>query len=243
MRNKELCKKLLEVILQVKIAEIVYPEEQKTIDLTQDAKSVRLDVYVEDAEHTIYNIEMQATDTKNLPKRSRYYQSMIDLNLIEKGDSYNKLKKSYVIFICKNDLFGKNRSIYTFENICKEDPSIVLGDETTKIFLNAGGSGNDIPSDLRNFLTYLQEGTVIDGFTTILESEVKKAQNNEEWRREFMTLQMKEREKFEEGREEGREEGQLIIIAQLLNQRKITIEDAARMLNITVDVLKAKLNQ
>ena len=42
----------------------------------------------------------------NLPKRMRYYQGMIDLNILEKGENYKNLKKSFVIFICTFDLFG-----------------------------------------------------------------------------------------------------------------------------------------
>lgn len=56
---------------------------------------------------------MQSTDKKNLPKRTRYYQGMIDLNIINKGEDYNKLKKSYVIFICDYDEFGLGRHIYS----------------------------------------------------------------------------------------------------------------------------------
>ena len=61
-----------------------------------DARSVRLDVYIKDNKNTIYNVEMQTTNPRNLPKRSRYYQGMIDLNLIEKGENFNKLNKSYM---------------------------------------------------------------------------------------------------------------------------------------------------
>ena len=71
-----------------------------------DAKSIRLDVYVKDNENIVYNIEMQASDTKELPKRSRYYQSLIDLQLIDKGQTYRKLNRSYIIFICLEDIFG-----------------------------------------------------------------------------------------------------------------------------------------
>ena len=42
---------------------------------------------------------------------------MIDLNLLQKGEDYNRLKKSYVIFICTEDIFQKKRAIYTFENL------------------------------------------------------------------------------------------------------------------------------
>lgn len=79
-----------------------------------DGKGVRLDVYAADDEKTVYDIEMQATSNKNLPKRSRYYQGMIDLNLIKKGEDYKTLRKSYIIFICIFDPFGK---IYTVMNL------------------------------------------------------------------------------------------------------------------------------
>ena len=116
MRDKEICRETLEILLDKKIGEITYIDNQKTIDINYDAKSVRLDVYVED-ENRIYNIEMQVINKKDLAKRSRYYQSMIDLNAIEKGEIYRDLKESIVIFICKFDPFGKGLSKYTFENI------------------------------------------------------------------------------------------------------------------------------
>lgn len=49
----------------------------------------------------------------------RYYQGMIDLNILEKGGDYNKLKKSYVIFICTFAPYGQGRHLYTFEYLCK----------------------------------------------------------------------------------------------------------------------------
>jgi hypothetical protein len=44
MRNKELCKHFLELILGVKIQRIHFSDYEKTIDIRYDAKSVRLDV-------------------------------------------------------------------------------------------------------------------------------------------------------------------------------------------------------
>ena len=69
MRNSEICRQVLETILNIEIDRIEYPEEQKSIDMTVDAKSVRLDVYVRDFLGTVYNIEMQTTNTGDLPKR------------------------------------------------------------------------------------------------------------------------------------------------------------------------------
>lgn len=211
MRNKRLCKKLLEVILGIEIEKIEYPEEQKTIDLSMDARSVRLDVYVKDDKETIYNVEMQTINTRNLPKRSRYYQGMIDLNLIEKGEDFNKLNKSYVIFICLEDIFKDGRCVYLFENLCIQDTSIHLNDETTKVFLNPQGIIENVDEELANFLKYLAEGKPVDCFTKQLEEEVVKAKENEEWRREYMTLMMREREKYEEGHEAGFTEGEVLL--------------------------------
>ena len=110
MRNPKLCKELLERILpELKIEYMEYPELQKPIKEDVDARSVRLDVYVRDGEGTAYNIEMQAVDTKELPKRSRYYQGMIDLQLLDKNQSYKELNKSFVIFICMQDIFGRGK--------------------------------------------------------------------------------------------------------------------------------------
>ena len=69
MRNPKFCKPFLERILGINIARIEYPKSQETIDISADAKSVRLDNYVEDGKETVYNIEMQTTENKNLPKR------------------------------------------------------------------------------------------------------------------------------------------------------------------------------
>lgn len=155
MRNPKYCKTFLETILGVKIKRIEYPESQKTIDITLPAKSVRLDIYVEDDKNTVYNIEMQTSSNENIPKRSRYYQGMIDLNILDKGGDYSELKKSFVIFVCTFDLFGKGRHIYTFENRCIQDTSLPLGDGTTKIILNTKGTADDVSSDMKALLNYI----------------------------------------------------------------------------------------
>ncbi|MCI8379108.1 MAG: Rpn family recombination-promoting nuclease/putative transposase, partial [Lachnospiraceae bacterium] len=77
MRNPKYCKPFLETILGIKISHLEYPKSQETIDLSSDAKSVRLDIYVEDGKGTVYNIEMQTASNRNIPKRMRYYQGVI----------------------------------------------------------------------------------------------------------------------------------------------------------------------
>ena len=210
MSDPELCKELLERILPgIEIDHIEYPELQKPIKEDVDARSVRLDVYVKDGKNTVYDIEMQKVNTRELPKRSRYYQGMMDLQLIDNGQPYKKLNQSYVIFICLEDVFGKNRHIYTFENICREDPEIKLRDGAIKIFLNAKSNLNDVSSELRAFLDYLGGKKSEDEYVQKLEKAVREAKRNRKWRHEYMTLLMRDQENQEIGEERGRREGRL----------------------------------
>lgn len=221
MQDAALCKELLQIILpDLKIDHIEYPELQKEIRPDADAKSIRLDVYVQDGKGTVYSIEMQIANTHELPKRTRYYQSIIDLQLLDKGEHYKKLKQSYIIFICPFDLFGKGRHIYTFENICKEDKDISLGDETTKIFLNTSGILNDVNHELKEFLNYVASGKPGGEFTHKLEDAVQKAKQNREWRHEYMTLYMRDLENIETGISKGMEKALISMVVKKIRKGK-----------------------
>ena len=203
MRNPKFCKPFLERVLGIKISRIEYPKSQDTIDLSADAKSVRLDIYVEDANNSVYNIEMQTTENGNLPKRTRYYQGMIDLGILEKGENYKNLKRSFIIFVCTFDLFGEGRHIYTFENRCIQDFRLRLGDDATKIILNTKGTMDDITPEMKKVLDFIDGKGASDDYTKALEEEIESVRKNEKWRLDYMTLQMRYQEKYEQGIEIG----------------------------------------
>ena len=203
-------KPLLEFILGVKIAQIDYPERQKTIDVNPDHKGIRLDVYCEDDKKTVYAIEIQTTDERNLPKRVRYYRDMIDINILDKGADYNELKKSFVIFICTFDLFRKNRYMYTFVNQCQEDGSVYLDDETTSIILNVNGTVGEINEELKGALRYMAGQTPSGNYAEALDAAVKEARINNKWRRDYMSIALKFREYEKLGESRGLEIGKEI---------------------------------
>ena len=161
------------ILPELDIDHVEYPELQKTIKEDFEAKGIRLDAYVNDGKGTVYDIEMQAVTSKYLPRRTRYYQSMIDLQLVDKGQDYDTLNDSYIIFICLSDLFGKGRYRYSFENICKEDTEVMLNDGAKKIFLNADGKKGDISEELKAFLDYVAGRPSEDAFVKKLESAVE----------------------------------------------------------------------
>lgn len=244
MSDKEICKELLEKILEIEIGKVEMVEEQKTIDLLLESKGIRLDVYVKDENNTVYNVEMQRGKHKNLPKRLRYYQGSIDLDLISKGEDYRKLSKSYIIFICTFDLFNKGRHKYTFQNACLEDNSIILNDEAHKIVLNTKGIMKDLNDELLEFLAYVEDSTddkvkyVKGNLVRTIHKRVQEVKNDISMEAEYMTLLERDREKIEEGREEGilltkkvlRLSDSGYTISQIAKECKISEEEVKRIL-------------
>ena len=203
------------------------PKYQNTV--TQDMEEKIISMYAKG----------MTTTARNLPKRMRYYQGMIDLNILEKGDDYNHLKKSYVIFICTFDPFGLGRHIYTFENRCSEDTALTLNDGTVKIILNTKGTLDDVSPEMKRLLDYVDGKGVSDTFTRDLEEAVQSARQNEKWRLDYMTLQQEYRERFQEGKVEGIKEGKI----EGLREGKIVgkIETLYEELHMTVVEIAEKL--
>lgn len=215
MQNKRICKHLIELILQIKIKEISFPETEKTMGARYDRKSIRLDVYVEDETGRVFDIEMQCTDGHDdaLAKRTRYYQGSIDMDLLEKGHMYEELKPTFIIFICTFDPFHHGLPIYTFRNRCIEQEGLELGDQTTKLFLNCKGNTDSIDPDVAAFLRYVDGNSAEGAFVKQIDNELIHVKRHDETRREYMTLAMEmERMKkivSQEARAEGKAEGRL----------------------------------
>ena len=236
MRDPEKCKPLLEMILGVKINRIEYLEPQKSIAERYESKSIRLDVYVADDVGTVYDVEIQTESKKSLPKRTRYYQGMIDLHILEKGEDYASLKKSFVIFICTFDPFGKNRRVYTFENRCVEDTSIALGDEATKIILNAKGAVGEVSEELRSVLSYMGGSAPDSEYTRALDKAVEEIRTDEKWRREYMVLN----EMLIESRRIGEHRRSIAQVRAFRNEMQM--DQLARFAFISPEELKSILN-
>ena len=201
--DMELCKEFLEKLLNIKIRKITVPERQKSMNFTYESKGIRLDIYVEDDNKTVYNIEMQTTDKGNLSLRIRYYHSMIDLNIINKGENYSHLKKSFVIFICTYDPFGRDRYIYTFENRCKEEPDLYLNDNAFTVVLNCNGHTGDISDEIKGLLHYMAGQPPQGRLAEDIAEGVAKVHKNEKWRDDYMTLNMRIMEERAEAKQIG----------------------------------------
>ena len=119
MKNKEICKEVIERLTHLKVRDIEYPELQKTLKAGYESHGVRLDVYVKDS-NKVYDIEMQAHHYDDLGSRTRFYQSLIDADSLLRGMDYKNLPESIIIFICKDDPFSDGIQRYTFRTKCDE---------------------------------------------------------------------------------------------------------------------------
>ena len=189
MEKQELCKKLIECILGIKIKSISYMEHEKSFEANLKSKGIRLDLFVIDEDGVAYDIEMQMDNSYKefLGRRTRYYVSTMDNNALKKGERYSQLRKSYVIFICTFDPFGRGLAKYTFNAICNEDHSLVLDDGVTRVFINTEGDRHRISKELASLIGYISTGEVTDDYTKDLDEEVRALRNDDGRERDYMT--------------------------------------------------------
>ena len=189
--SPDLCRRLLEKILNIKIKRIRYIEREKVLKARTDSKGIRFDVYVEDKDiNRSFDIEIQVANSDNLAKRMRYYQGLIDLDKLKPGQVYDNLGESYIIFVCPFDLFGNGKHMYTFKETCAEIPNLLLGDGSTKIFLNTKGTADDVSADVKSFLDYVESGIVENDFVRELNDTVQIVKSDRMAVKEYMTYEM-----------------------------------------------------
>ena len=187
-RNPELAKSVIELIIGEEIEEIIVSEAEKSSKVLPDTKGSRLDVYVRTVDGRVIDIEMQTTLYSNLPRRMRYYQAIEDVNLLVEGEDYNKLPENIVIFIVLEDPYDFGFYKYTFENRCEEDSTLLFGDGTKKIFVNASGESSEASPEMQSFLSYLKGGAAMSDITKEIDDAVESIRLNRLIGLEYMSI-------------------------------------------------------
>ncbi|MGN0717467.1 Rpn family recombination-promoting nuclease/putative transposase [Treponema berlinense] len=187
--NPDVCKELLEMLLDIKIDRIEQPKSEQTFKTDFDSRGIRLDVYVKDGTGRCFDIEIQTSNYMRLEKRARYYQGLMDVDSIQFGQEYSALKDSYVIFLCLGDAFGHRLPVYTFRYRAEEDKNILMNDGTVNIFFNATMYDKMQSENLRSFFRYLCGKNSDDNFTDRLSALVERVKMNAQWRHRYMTIE------------------------------------------------------
>lgn len=247
-KHPKFIKKLLNIILQVNVREIRFHETEKNLKDSYDGHGIRFDLYVEDSDNTIYDIEMQVGyySSHALAKRMRFYQGIFDVDSLKAGQKYTSLKKSIIIFLCPFKFLNGERSLYTFSNFCLQDKTLALPDETTKIVVSSAGKRPvDTPKALIPILDYMNGKAANSEFTKAIDEAIKNEKNIETERMSYMTYEMKlqemqeagynrgKREGMLEGKLEGKFESRIESIRELMRNLNLSPEKAMKALGIS----------
>ena len=243
--NPDVCKELLEMLLDIKIDRIEQPKSEQTFKTDFDSRGIRLDVYVKDGTGRCFDIEIQTSNYMRLEKRARYYQGLMDVDSIQSGQEYSALKDSYVIFLCLGDAFGHRLPVYTFRYRAEEDKNILMNDGTVNIFFNAAMYDKMQSENLRSFFRYLCGKNSDDNFTDRLSALVERVKMNAQWRHRYMTIEQeiklqveaRTKERLNEKLNEKLDESKLEIAKNLL-KINISPEQIAMATGLSLEQVK-----
>ncbi len=241
MHEPGISEKLVENLLHVKVKKIVYPELEKPIKPFYSTKGVRLDVYLKD-EDKIIDVELQTYKQDAIGKRTRYYQSMIDIDSLMKGQDYSELLDSYVLFICNYDPFLKEKDVgfglpcYTFKNTCTENADVSLDDKSIKVIYNASAYETVEDKDVREFLHFVMTNDPGENdFNKLISETVAKLKDNDEFRSDYAAMNLHDRDIMKAAKEEGAQEQAISSVINLLKMNKLSPEEIAQAVNLPLE--------
>lgn len=167
MENADICRRVLELIVEEPIEDVEYSNVQQTIEHSKESHGIRMDAYMQSAT-SVYNAEMQNSRKNEVISRSRYNSALLDVNSLKSSATFNGLKKNYIIFICKFDPFDEGKCRYVFCNqewynkyssvqlsVTGGENNKLLNDGTTKIFINLKGKEVNVSNELKELIDYM----------------------------------------------------------------------------------------
>ncbi|MDE5718406.1 MAG: hypothetical protein K2I53_12475 [Lachnospiraceae bacterium] len=240
MKIKEAYEDVLGIILDESDLKLKEVKVEQVILNKSGKRAIRLDAWAMDVRDRQFDMEMQNdAGGDDMRRRSRFYQSMIDTPVLKSGKKtrYKNLPSTVIIFITQEDIFGRDLAMYTFSERCEEMPDLLLGDGTSKIFLNMT-SRNGRP-ELISLLQYMKYTTLDNNNVTVrderilhLDRIVNEVRQSEEWEAVEMNI-------FEIGIEKGIERGSLQTLVKnvelCMRNFRVSLQEACEGFEISVE--------
>ena len=235
---------ILGVRRRLKVESVSVQETVKSLD----SHSVRFDILARGQDGTLFDVEIQKTNKKDLPKRASFYMSVLtSANLMAGKENYDELRDRYVIFICDWDVAKRGEPLYTF--IYRMKDGTPLEDGGTIIFANASYRGDD---DLTKLFEDLKQRDPSKMHYGALRKSLEKIRTDKETRiemstefEEFVARKTKEiservaAESMAKGMAEGMAKGmaksRTEIAATLLKEKLLSPEEIERVTGIPID--------
>ena len=223
----ENCKAIIELTTGLRLKSLKWKSGQKVIHNLPGKRGVRLDFIAESEDGRIFDVEMQNRNEGNIPKRTRFYQALIDAPILKSGErGFDKMNPLYIIIICNYDPYGKKKYCYTFDNQCKEVPGLRLGDEVTKLLLSTKGENEEeVSKELVDFLHYVTESNEnglpdeCDERLERLHESIREIKASADMEVEYMKMEERERIIRDEGKQIGLINGKIESVLELLEDK------------------------
>ena len=211
MEREENCLAILRAILpELKITAVKRRENEHPVNYLafDDERGVRFDAIIEDDQERFYDVEMQVANQLGLGKRVRYYQAQIDQETLKKGEDYDDLRESYVIFFCAFDPCGQDRRLYQFHYYEDDDRRLRLPTNSHVILINALGTQGQITPALAAVLDVMnRRRDNVNPLAVRLVKEIDGYNRDKKRRRALMNLKMRLKDEWRLGLSEGLDQG------------------------------------
>jgi predicted transposase/invertase (TIGR01784 family) len=234
MKNQKAYRNTLSIILDEPDIQLREVKVEQVILNKSGKRAIRLDAWALSEDERQFDMEMQnETDQDSLPKRSRFYQGLMDTPVLKSGRNtkYRYLPSSTIIFITRDDIFKKDLAKYTFTEQCEEIEGLKLEDGTTKIFLNMTSKNGS--QELISLLQYMKNSDINNPDITVrdkrlmeLDDIVNEVRESEEWEAVRMDL-------IDIGISQGISQGELKNLILQISKKKaknLSVEETADML-------------
>jgi predicted transposase/invertase (TIGR01784 family) len=244
--NKHIAQPFIEHLLGIEIEHLETPTPEAVLSFDANHKSVRYDVFARETNEngeTIrsFDLEMQMVDTKELPQRARYYQSVCDGVALAKGDFYTSLKPQYIIFLCPMDIFKGKFPVYHFENRAKEDANICLNDLTYKNFYIFSMYEKFDDPVVKAYMKYFATQSADSRETETINNQVSFFKTDTLTRNKYMTLEYELHEREVEVRKEEAAKAleEKKAMAKGFRDAKVPLDIISAQTGFTIDEIKA----
>ena len=221
------CVKLvLQIILDKPDLDVVDVRTQVFVEHLLN-RSVRLDVLATDSEGRKFNIEIQRSDKGAGRKRARYNSSMMDVNLLEKGEDFDALPETFVIFLTENDVMGLGEAVYEIER-CFVKSGKRFGDGSHILYVN--GSYRD-DSPVGKLMHDFSCTDPSDMCYTVLADRARFFKESKEGNAIMSKI-------LEDMRRQSYQEGIKAVALRMLESQKLSLEEISALSGLSLDEVK-----
>lgn len=241
LKDKECCEYILRIIMNDSILTVL--DNQVQVDFKNlHGRSAVLDCVAKSGDGRLFNVEIQQENEGAIPKRARYHLGLMDMNVLNPGEFFDKLPETYIIFVTQDDTLGYKLPIAHVDRIIKENGA-EFGDEAHIIYVDSSKHEDTELGRLMHDFHCKAASDMQDGVLAKRIFELKESEKGVE----YMCKEMEEIRSegiavgLEVGRVEGRMEGKVEAqreMAKRLLDLGMPVEQVAQVAKVSVQLIQ-----